>query len=70
MHAIVDRIDKDMVILYLLPEKREAVLISTTLIPGIAEGDLLEVDIRPARKYRPAVKPDSTEFLRELRRHL
>lgn len=70
MQAIVDRIDKDMVIMYLLPEKKEAVLISTTLIPGITEGDLLDVDIRPPRKHRPVVKPDATAFLRELRKRL
>jgi pyruvate-formate lyase-activating enzyme len=70
MKATVESIDRDMVIVRLLSDRREAVLISTTLIPGLAEGDELEVEIHRATKYAPVVKPDASALLRELRKRL
>lgn len=71
MQAVVDRIEEDMVVLYVLPKKEEAVLISTSLFPGLTVGVVLEIEIRftppPLRRH---TKSDAGAFLRTLRKQL
>jgi hypothetical protein len=70
MQATVDRIERDMAVLLVRPAEVEAILISTSLVPGIKEGDIVtatftlnEVDTRNAHDR-------ATNLLKELHQKL
>lgn len=67
MLATVDRIERDLAVLLIRPNEIETVYVQSSLIPDIAEGDIVEITIRKADAETNMAKEQSRRLLDDLR---
>lgn len=67
MLATVDRIERGLAVLLIRPNEIETVYVQSSLIPDIAEGDIVEITIRKADAETNMAKEQSRRLLDDLR---
>jgi len=67
MKAIVDRIEGDLAVLLLEPEEKIQFTVPSLLLPGIQEGDIVDISVTRDEAATNDAKAMSSDLIRKLK---
>jgi hypothetical protein len=67
MKAIVDRIEGDLAVLLLEPEEKIQFTVPSQVLPGIQEGDIVDISVTRDEPATRDAKATSTDLIRKIR---
>ena len=68
MKVTVDRFEGEIAVLLVRPDETRQILVPRELLPGVREGDLLELTVRPDEAATQAARERTASLIESLRK--
>lgn len=68
MKVTVDRFEGEIAVLLIRPEETQQILFPRKLLPGVREGDLLELMVRPDEAATQAARERTASLIERMRK--